>query len=661
MKNHEIIISRLVLIGKRKNYEVPFNPGVNIIYGDADTGKSSVLELINYMLGASSFVVNEEIELSVNYAMLEISLAGTPHVIKRNIFRPQDLIEVYQSSLDMINTTTAERYSPNYQSEGPNGFFSDFLLLSLNLPIIRVRQSPNQEESKIVRLGFRDIFKYCYLNQDDVGSKRILEHGGNWAVFQKNKQTFKYVFGLLDTEISDIEENISSTSTKKSALERKFASVNDFLSEAEVESSSLLNSTFDQLEAQIQDLEFALEDIKGRIISDSESYRTLRFISQSNEEKISYFRHEKSESEIISERYLRLKNDYINDIEKLYAAQVAKTFIGDEKPILSICPICESEYSTDKSKLHFDSHESVRVEKEIKTLKGRLKEIDNLLIEERNKQNQFIAELDGLHKERESVRRMLDEETAEMISPYITERDGILSELSAARERKNRLAQALKVRNQQDKISTEIGHLVTQLNILDDQLKKAKEKTTSLDSTLSNLANYLNKYLLNVKIKNRRDVSIDESSFLPRVRGKHYSEITSGGLRTIVSIGHFLSIMQSSINNEATIPGFLMIDTVGKYLGKTKEKYLDDTDRAEDNKENISDPEMYENIYEHMIALSSLAEENGKNCQIILVDNDVPPAVQRKYSGFIVAHYGAAGEKVGLIDDWDQSRYISPT
>jgi AAA15 family ATPase/GTPase len=48
-----IVIQKLVLVGRRKNYVIPFSEGVNIVYGDSATGKSSVLECINYLFGSS--------------------------------------------------------------------------------------------------------------------------------------------------------------------------------------------------------------------------------------------------------------------------------------------------------------------------------------------------------------------------------------------------------------------------------------------------------------------------------------------------------------------------------------------------------------------------------------------------------------------------------
>ncbi|EOQ8640893.1 AAA family ATPase, partial [Escherichia coli] len=47
-------INSLILVGVRKNYVTTFYKGLNVIYGDSDTGKSSILEFINYLLGASS-------------------------------------------------------------------------------------------------------------------------------------------------------------------------------------------------------------------------------------------------------------------------------------------------------------------------------------------------------------------------------------------------------------------------------------------------------------------------------------------------------------------------------------------------------------------------------------------------------------------------------
>ncbi|MGK3471730.1 AAA family ATPase [Klebsiella pneumoniae] len=89
-------IERLILVGVRKNYIVKFEDGLNIIHGDSDTGKSSILEFINYLLGASKIELADEIISSVNYAALEVIINDSAYTIVRDIYKPQNFIEVYQ-------------------------------------------------------------------------------------------------------------------------------------------------------------------------------------------------------------------------------------------------------------------------------------------------------------------------------------------------------------------------------------------------------------------------------------------------------------------------------------------------------------------------------------------------------------------------------------
>ena len=93
-----ILIHQLVVVGTRKNYTVNFNPGVNIIYGDSATGKSSILDLIDYLLGSKKFDLYPEITAAARYAILDVTLNEVRYTIKRDIFDPSRPIEVYPCS-----------------------------------------------------------------------------------------------------------------------------------------------------------------------------------------------------------------------------------------------------------------------------------------------------------------------------------------------------------------------------------------------------------------------------------------------------------------------------------------------------------------------------------------------------------------------------------
>ena len=99
-----------------------------------------------------------------------------------------------------------------------------------------------------------------------------------------------------------------------------------------------------------------------------------------------------------------------------------------------------------------------------------------------------------------------------------------------------------------------------------------------------------------------------------------------------------------------------MIDTIGKYLGKTKDKYLSETNKSHDAKEGISDPDKYLNIYKYLIYLCTNKEktQEGVNFQIIIVDNEIPLEIEKLVASYTVKRFSTEERKgydIGFIDD----------
>jgi hypothetical protein len=199
----------------------------------------------------------------------------------------------------------------------------------------------------------------------------------------------------------------------------------------------------------------------------------------------------------------------------------------------------------------------------------------------------------------------------------------------------------------------EIINLDERVSSIQEKLELLKSAAPSIEGVLSEMSDFLSGYLRYVKIKDQRDVSISKRTYLPILRSREYKEITSGGLRTILSIGFYLSLLEMSVTSSVNAPTFLMIDTVGKYLGKTQNRYQE-TNTADDRREEISDPGKYLNMYRYMFAVAARAKNNNVAMQIILVDNDIPPQIQAQFDNSIVAHFNngsADGLAPGLIDD----------
>jgi len=356
------------------------------------------------------------------------------------------------------------------------------------------------------------------------------------------------------------------------------------------------------------------------------------------------------------ERFTRLHNDYQNDIEKIKASLSSREVIGREVQEKINCPICETLINIGDISDMFDIPSETRLIGELTSISRRSKDLKQLISDNRTNLEAANAYLTELYAEKNKARKFIDEELESSISPYLAERDAIIKECAQLDERRENAVHSLKVRNKQVAIADQIGRLESTIEKLKLKLDELKKNSPTLNDVIADLGTDLNSFIQQVKIKNHHGVGIDKRTFFPLVRNIEYRKINSGGLRTIVSIGYLVSILSQKLRKETNIPGLLMIDTVGKFLGKTPEDSEDAQVEDIDVIDGVADPEKYKNLFEAIFNVASEFDEKNKLCQIILVDNDIPRDVAYENQGFEIAHYrsnGINGLLIGLIDDWD--------
>ncbi|WP_299496877.1 hypothetical protein [uncultured Shewanella sp.] len=653
-----ILINQLIVVGTRKNYTVNFNVGVNIIYGDSATGKSSILDLIDYLLGAKKFEPYPEITAVARYAILDVTLNGDRYSIRRDIFDEFRPIEVYPCAFVDIEKFAVKKYLPTFKTSTKYPemeFFSDFLLASLNLTNIKIKQAPTKDDSKPVRLSFRDLFKYCYVDQDDLGSRKYLK-SENYALQVKNTEVFKYLFNALDYQISEIEQDISEKSNKKVKIENKFSLVSEFLRESEFGSMSSLDNEVTKTDYDLGLLQDMVNQLNNRLTADNEVYRAIKSSLYEIELDKKALKKQMNDDDRKVRLFTRLHNDYLADIIKFKSSLESRNVIGEIPEEIALCPVCDGTLQLESAKQNFDLIPSDKIKYELNSLKRRVKDTEQLINESKKQWEINNSRLKELEEDEKRAREFLDQNTKELVSPYLAERDMYVKQLGELNQKRVELVSRLKIRNQHSFLTDQIRSLEVSIGQLKERLEKFKKEAPSMADVLSNLTDNLQNYLSFIKIKDPTGVSYTKNRFVPVLRDIEYGSIRSGGLRTIVGIGYLCSLMEEALRTQMSYPSFLMIDTVGKYLGKTitQSKYQEETLADEDSKEGVSDPQKYQNIFEHIINLSERYEQNNRICQFILVDNDVPDHIIDRLSGFIVARFSSErvnGLPVGFIDD----------
>lgn len=651
-KSPRLIINKLILVGRKKNYIVPFHNGLNVIYGDSDTGKSSIFNLINYCLGSKKVDMYDELEYNGQYCMLELSLNGKTYTVKRDIFNTNEYVEVYYSDIENMNNVFPYEYSPNYNKEGRDGYFSDFLLQSLNIPLIKVKKSPSKIDSEFVRLSFRDIFKFCYIDQDDVGSKYLLD-GNNAVIFTRNKEIFKFIHNVLDSQIIELENDMASKSRVKKELEKKYSIISTFLRETQIKPIDMLKSELLILDDQLDSIKFEIKDLNTKMLSNINYNNELRDLIQEFKNMNLNIGNKIKMLEMNIEQNIRLKKEYLKDITKLKSAIEVKSKLPLKINKEVDCPVCCKKIKVEELKECLGENNITYLKAEVNGLKRRKENLVQLIDSQVNDIEILYEKKKKVIKDLNKAEILMDSNTKDYISPYISQRDGLIDQNASIKEQKSSIEYLIKLRNQLDLINNDISYLKIQIDDLKIKVDELKNNAPSTAEIVSSLGDYLKEFLEFVKIKNAVNISVSNKTFLPVVRNKDYVDLTSGGLRTLTSVGYFTSLLKNSLATRTNIPSFLMIDTIGKYLGKTKERYLDETDKKQDESECIKDPDKYLKIYKYLIDICNKNEDIAE-FQILIIDNEIPVEIEKSIDKYFVKRFSTEGEdgfEVGFIND----------
>lgn len=647
----QLRLSKLVLVGARKEYEVKFRKGLNIIYGDSDTGKSSILNLIDYSLGAKAVYLYPEIQETGKYSLLEVYLNGKIYTIKRDIFDSGKEIEVFPASIEKIDSVFSKKYYSSFsKKDGQLEYYSDFLLNNLGIANVKIKKAPSKENSKMDRLSFRDIFKYCYLNQDSVGSRNILD-SNDWSLRTKNQEVFKFIFNVLDSNISQLQSELGEAKGQQDELIKKHKTVSAFLRETQLEGYETLINSRDSIDDEIYRVQQEISGLNVGMISNSDDHDQLRVDVGRSDAELQDLISQNEVNEIQIRNNVMLKKEYALDIQKIEASlEILDKVAGPTNHQFS-CPLCSTDIAVDTIKTGFDQYGKSSLEKELRNLKKRMKEIDLLIQSIKDENGQVQSEILDLKSELRTLRIQLDTESKELVSPYLTQLEKLVSDRATLQESKKSLDYRIKVRSSLEEIDAQNIVVDNKILILRGQLASLNDSAPTVDIILENLANYLSEFLTATKLKHPFGISINNKNYFPIVRNQQYEELTSGGVRTLVSIGYILSLLNYSLEHNTNHPKLVMIDTVGKYLGKTSPKFTE-TDNASDAAEGITqgDASKYTEMYKQFVLSSKLHD----NYQLIVIDNDLPESLDLELQEYVIKHFeenARAGLQKGFIDD----------
>lgn len=300
-------LNKLLLIGDNKHYEVEFKDGLNFITGPIATGKSTILELIDYCLGKKRHKNYEEVRLKCKYVALDLYLNNERFLIERPLFSFDLPVRIYNWNED------EKRFDDDF------GFFivtipkeenslARFLQDKLEIPEMKLSGQT---------FSFRDLFKYCYVSQTNIDSENILDEKHYTKAF-KRKPTLEIILNSLNQLLNELKNDKKEQSQLiNELLDRKEAIVK-FLRDVELFSTKSQNE--DRKAALIiKRTEYLSEliEVKDNGKLKNDNTKSLEFQLFKLRDKIESLNEEESEIRKYITKLKLLLNQYSNEIIKL--------------------------------------------------------------------------------------------------------------------------------------------------------------------------------------------------------------------------------------------------------------------------------------------------------------------------------------------------------
>lgn len=625
---NKIKIKKLVILGCDYKRTLEFSDGLTIIRGEKTSGKSLVLSLIDYCLGKSENIklnVQRQLSSHCDQVLLEVNINNEKIIFKRDLKRNQKKISIYLCSLEEMHD-----YTPKVVD------IQDAMLIIMRKLKINEYRKPKSKthsnEQTLEIISFRDIFRYVYVNQHMLGTDDFLNNKSAFKKY-KNPYAFELIFNLIEQDKEQLNYQLVNAKNSLENIKKEIFGLKSYLEDKEAEDFLCLVSEEKNLKyninKQLQEKKLIIEN-SNNISTENQMYIKLknRLIDIVNRKTTLEKRKDEINISIASKKLLL--NDYRDEKKDIEATLEVNYKLIIDKQIIE-CPLC---YSKVHSKIQNCDRQSQEILKNIqKDIEGKIKLVKSLIEKDLNEIEDISIKISILNDEEAVYNEAINKFSIKTSVPYLAQIDSINSIINNYTKKMEGVNECIRLHNKIDEKNKFIKDLEDEIINLE---KKIKALRINEDNKFK-IFDFLNKKYKEYMKRFKYDINntyIDINNYTPYHDGASIFEHESGGLLECMQIAFLCSIIASKdVGYAQGHPGFVLMDTLSKYIGTV----MSEENSDQDIKGKIDDPEIYEEIYKIFVELSD-------NHQFIIVEN-TPPVKYNKYAKYTFL----AGEE-GLIN-----------
>ncbi|MCK5375021.1 MAG: hypothetical protein KAJ40_07035 [Alphaproteobacteria bacterium] len=606
-----LIFRHLTFTGSHvKPAGLDFQPGLNLIYGASNTGKSFTLKSLDFMLGGTKQLPDVKERKGYEKIWLGFSLKGEGDFTLSRAIDGGSYV-LYRGLIKSDQPGQRVKTLSQKHNAKSDDNLSKFLLDYLGLAgKVVAKNAAGVKHS----LSFRDLAEILLVDETNIQIEQSPIESGQFIHRPKEHSVFRLLItGTDDSAIEPIIDKKTFNTSKAVRLKM----IEEMISEAE---SKLAKSypDVDDLPAQNERLEITLQQnqsefevAQGSILKLIEKKRNLSIQIPQISERL-------EDIQVHIERFSQLDKIYLSDIERLDSLEEAGFILSLQSDL--DCSLCGAPAEAQKFTQPLEKIEQIR--------SASLVEMEKI----KHQQADLAGTVHNLECDREKLKTNLPElieslsqvenEIAVLV-PETNKNQCTLNEIIKARDY---VIQGLALLDQREELFSKRDDLI-KLKKPNDSLKLHVPRNEVYE-----FCKVISKVLKQWEFPGECNVSFDEKKYDLIIDGKLRTD-NGKGVRAVTHAAFKVALLLFCHDKGLPHPGFIVLDTpLLTYRDPMKNPKLGEL--SEDEKE-LAKTSLKQRFFEHLDSIRDLG-------QFIILENIDPP-VDVENLAHVHLFYGMAG------------------
>lgn len=585
------VVLRFLELHFRRSVETIEFDHVNFFWGKIGAGKSSIARLIDYCLGAD-INLTPALQLELVQAVLSLEVEGRRLTIYRDR-ESNNVVAAWNEGAESLEVLVPARKADGIAVPGTTiEVLSDLFFHLAGLPAPMVRKGRRTVEPGMVRLSLRDLFRFCYIDQDEIDSDFFrLDLEGDWVRRAKSVDAMRFILGYHQDQVAALEADLQELHEQKMGARAAAAALTKVLEESGFSNPTEIDARIEALNVRRDRVREAATAARQQRDTGSHAVDSLRSMGRSLSADVQGLedmleavgqRSEDTERHLNELRMLSVRFSRTKSARTLLAAvdftECPRCTQGLPIRAESLCPVCGQTE-------HEDPHEHMSNEVVEADLKARLTELQETHQGLKQQEKRIARQLDRSKVEKALVDQSLNERLRDYDSAFLSQALEFERQATALEQQASSLISYRKLPERLSELLSTADTLHGQESELRAKLVREREKAFKDRSNLEDLEKFFLDCLVRSSfpgLNSSYKVTIDPKTLVPEVAPTDsadfavtsFANMGSGGMKSIFKACYALAIHRLAAKTGAALPTLVMLDSAMKNVSERENREL---------------------------------------------------------------------------------------